>query len=83
MLVPPYGPNYAKEPMTITSTGHVYDRGHDKMDGEDVSAGTGPGQYNSQDFWENTMGWSFSGLDPVWEMGPGPNPLPKLIGVGP
>ena len=52
-------------------------------DGANVDAGTGPSQYYSQDFWENTMGWSFSGLDPVWEMGPGPNPLPKLIGVGP
>ena len=79
-ITPPHG-NYAKEPMTITSTGHVYDRGHDKKDGEDVNAGTGTGQYNNAEFWigpSSTMGW-----DPdIWSMTTGTGNLPKLIGVG-
>ena len=81
--------NYARSSgMTLTTGLGPYTpldtvNADNNKDGANVDAGTGPGQYNSQDFWENTMGWSFSGPNAVWEMGPGPNPLPKLVGVGP
>ena len=73
--------NYAKQPMTITSIGHYYDKGHDKKDGADVNAGTVTGQYNNAGFWigpSSTMCW-----DPtIWRMTTGTGNLPKLIGVG-
>ena len=70
--------NYGRNDMQVyynTSALKTISSGLNTNDGQDVSAGTSPGQYNDQYFWETTLGWDFTN---DWIMSGGPNSLPVL-----
>jgi len=71
--------NYARSNMTV-KTGDTWTPAKTTTgkDGADVSAGTGTGQYNNQNFWRSTMGWSFgTNTTSPWQWNSTTN-LPKL-----
>jgi hypothetical protein len=76
--------NYARNDMAgsvvFTLWNFFRDRTHDGKDGADVSATSPNGGFNSQDFWENTMLWTF-GPTGVWVWHPATN-LPRLRVTG-
>jgi hypothetical protein len=59
-----------------TDTNKTLTKGTTEVDGADVAAGTGTGQYNNQSFWSSTMGWDFTN---VWQWNSTTN-LPVLRG---
>jgi hypothetical protein len=68
--------NYARDTMSVTTAGTwtpvISTTG---KDGADVNTTTPDGGYNTQLFWQNTMGWDFTPGTGVWVMSGG---LPVL-----
>ena len=69
---------YARDDMSVTPSVTPNNNPSNK-NGQSISSGTANTQYNSQYFWQTTLGWDFSS---VWQMSGGANSLPILRGVG-